>query len=231
MGSESKPAFYEVALTLDEVMRLDGACRPEIQRVVEQARATAEISKELPEPMAKMVTTILNVAATDGRLVYERRNVRQCPCCGRFDGYWPVRRSTRYKTRGKPDYDKPKTFSAWGLQRQFIQIQHHLSVGICETCAPQVLPVLRARLVGVKAQIPEQLSGRPTEWLWQQNRECTKCGWHGHEGQMIRERTIMGDGWYPALCPTCKAGGAFSSAVKLADGFTLVEVAALKGAA
>lgn len=218
-------ALYKVELCLDEILRLDGACRPEIQLVVEQARTTVELAKELPQPLAKMVSTVLGVAETDGRLVYERTNVRRCPCCGRSDGYWPVRRSTRYKTRGKPDYDKPRLFCAWGLQRRFLHIQNHLSVGVCETCAPQVLPVLRARLDGVKAEIPEALLGRPSTWKWKQNRECTQCGWSGHEGQMIEERTIMGDGWYPAKCPKCNAGGAFSSAVKLADGFTLVPAA------
>lgn len=219
-------ALYKVELSLDEMLKLDGVCRPEIQSVVEQARTTAEIAKELPEKLAKMVTTIIDVAKLEGRLVYERTNVTKCPCCERFDGYWTVKRATRYKRRGSPDYDKPKVFTAWSVQRRFLHVHHHVSVGFCESCAPQVLPVLGARLVGVKAQIPEELTGRKSEWLWQQNRECSACGWKGHEGQMIQERTLMGDGWYPAKCPSCKSGGGFSMSVKIADGFSLIEIKA-----
>lgn len=215
--------LYDAKLSADEMLLLDGRCRPEVQTVVESARRAISLrSMGLPDGLAKMASAIVDVALTDGRLIYSPTRIRYCPCCGRSDGYWPVARSTRYKTKGRPDYDKPKTFPARELQRRFVVIQHSIYAGFCDRCEPQMLPVLRTLLAEVKAEIPEALSGRPSAWIWQRNRHCKQCGWTGHEGEMKRSRALMGDGTFPSGCPSCGAGGMFSSVVEIADGHTLV---------
>lgn len=82
----------------------------------------------------------------------------------------------------------------------------------------------------MQVQLPAALAkpGAPL-WTRHSNRRCTKCGWEGHEGEMGRLMTLMGDGYYPALCPECGAGDRlFSRDVETRDGFTVVpkEVAA-----
>lgn len=212
--------LYDLKLTADEVLLLDGRCRPDIQAHVDSARLASSLTAVSPG-LAKMIVAVIDTAKRDGRLIWQRTNISHCDACDRRDGYWTVRRTTRYKVKGRPDYDSPKTFGGYECRRAFISIKNSIWVGFCETCAPEALPILQPLLQGLRAEIPEPLLGRPSDWTWQENRECTKCGWIGHEGMMKRAPTIMGHGTYPAYCPECGAGGAFSNTVKITDGFTL----------
>ena len=56
--------------------------------------------------------------------------------------------------------------------------------------------------------------------------KCKLCGWEGHEGQMGRLPTLIGDGSYPAYCarrPECRAENGWGrSDVERTGGFTIV---------
>ena len=217
------PKLYSVKLTADELLTLDGHCTPSVQGLVDQMKeARSMMESGLRECVAAMIASVVAQAEKDGRLVFRRQSITRCPCCSRSDGYYPVKRSSRYKRRGQPDFDRPKTFSGYELRHSRVSFKHSISRGFCESCLPEALPALTAALADTKAEIPEKLTGIAPRWKWQQKRLCTKCGWTGHEGEMVRERTLVGDGWYPAKCPKCGAGGGFSNAVKIADGFDLI---------
>lgn len=226
--SDTKPMYYEAKLTAEEILLLDGRCRPEVQALVERARATTSLTCEtgLPEKIADMLVKIVAEAEKNGKLVYTCQSIRHCPCCGRHEGYHIYRGRSKYKRYGQPDYDKPILFTGWEVADRFISIQHCLSMGFCDGCATKILPVLRERLKRVKSQIPEALLGEKCRWKFNKNRRCTKCCWEGHEGEMGKERTLMGDGYYPAYCPNCKAGGGlFNRDIDTREGFTITELA------
>jgi hypothetical protein len=75
-------------------------------------------------------------------------------------------------------------------------------------------------------QLPPQLIASPTQPLYtkQSNMKCSKCNWEGHEGEMGKLRTLMGDGWYAGKCPSCGVENTlFSNVIKPTEGYVLTE--------
>src|SRR5690606_2734789 len=112
------------------------------------------------------------------------------------------------------------------LDRGFVTFSGYVWVGACDDCMEQHSDLLRAFLADERVELPVQLStpGRP-RYRRHQNRRCTKCGWSGHEGEMRRLRTLLGDGSYPGGCPNCDAANVFlaGNVIERLDGFTIVE--------
>lgn len=217
---------FSVSLNASEAMRLDGHCRPEVQVVVERARDTLALAGSgLVEKQAAMVARIVATAREKGRLTFTRTLITSCPCCGRRDGYHVYPRAGRYHRKGAPNFSKPKTFMGYDLDRGFVSVQHHISVGFCETCRPQVEPVLVPLLAKVQVDCPTYWEAAPHRWVRHENKVCTACGWEGHEGEMRQALTLMGDGFYPAGCPSCDAENRplTRPVIERRDGFTLVE--------
>jgi hypothetical protein len=220
MGNEPT---YSVALTAAELVRLDGVCRDVVQKNVESAkRALAIAAEDVPAHIAALVAEALDVAESDGQLVLTGDNITSCHWCKRNDGYWPVQRTTRMKTKGRPDYDNPKTFRGCELRRSFIHIKNRVALGGCLACVDAALPVLNRHLKGVPCALPANWPNRPHNYERYNRMECTACGWKGHQGQMRKLPAMMG-GSYLGGCPACPAdNGLFSTRIKTADGFDLI---------
>lgn len=220
-------ALFSVKLTLPEIIHLDGHCRDEIQQIVDMAKTAQAISDAglLSEKEASMVAELVVIATTKGRLTWSQQPIRNCPCCGRNDGYHLVARNTQYKVKGRPDYDKPKMFTGYDLDSGFIHIQGHISRGCCGTCSPRIAPVLLQRLDGIRAELPEKLTGRPSRFKRYDRKQCTVCQWEGHEGELLPLPSVMGAN-YPGKCPSCGAENRFLGATKIktVEGFTIVEI-------
>ena len=219
--------MYNVELTADEVILLDGRCGPKIQAIVDTAKSAISISANagLSDSMAKMISEIVTEAKSKGKLSYRYNNIAYCPCCKHSEGYHVHKRNGKYHRKGDKDYDNPKTFGGWEVADNFVTIKNRISRGFCTNCSDKVLPTLQQELKGVKAQIPDDLLGEKCRYKKYPNKHCTQCGWGGHEGEMIKAPTLMGDGFYPAKCPKCKAENMlFSTEVVSRDGFTIVEV-------
>lgn len=218
-------AEFTVKLTAEEAKLLDGKVGPEAQAVVSRA-IDALTFASLGEKQAAMVATVLDVARTKGRVTYRATVIRSCPCCGRSDGYWPVKRATRWKRKGQPDYDKPKVFGAYDLDCGFVTVQNHISVGFCSTCGPLVEPVIKERLKAIPCETPAYWPDMPQRFRRWDKMKCGSCGWEGHEGQLRPLRTLFGDGFYQGGCPACSAENApfAPNIIKRTKGFELTPV-------
>lgn len=220
-----RPVTRSVSLTDDELALLDGRCSEKVQEAVDGAlaRIAARTSHpDLAPDHAGLVADVVAEAHKNGRLVFWRERIRRCPLCGTSPGYVAYKSGPR---RGRPNYDKPRHLDGHEFAYRFVTVQGHVSVGGCADCVNPLLPTIAEALRGVPAQVPPVLraEGEP-ERVRHNNRRCTKCGWTGHEGQMGRLPTLMGDGSFPALCPECGAGGHFSRVVEFAEGFVVVEL-------
>lgn len=219
-------AMFDVKVTIDELTLLDGNCRPEIQAIVDHAKATRAIGSVLPEREAKMVAELVAIAKSKGRLTWSTKPIRTCPCCGRDDGYHLAARTTQRRTKGRPDYSKPKRFAGYDMDRGFIGVEGHISKGVCVGCKDRVLPVLAAQLTAVDAEIPEQITGHKPLFKRHDMMECVDCHWLGHECQLKPLPAVMG-GYYPGECPSCSAKNLFMGPAKIkrAEGFALIPTA------
>jgi hypothetical protein len=219
-------AETSVRLTDAELVWLTGHCRPEVQAEVDKAKARLEAARkyDLPHSLAGLVADVVSEATTEGRLVHFSERIRYCSWCRRDAGYY------RYKSgynRGQINPKKPLYFTGMEFARRFIRVRNHITLGACTDCVSLALPTIKAALVGVPVQLPPTLQTEG-EQLWErhENRECTKCGWVGHEGEMGRRRTLMGDGTFPSSCPSCKAFNDIGvTVVKSVDGFVVAPVA------
>lgn len=215
-----------VTLTDDELVRLDQHVRPEVQEAVNAARAriTARVAwPNLRPEVAGLVADVVTEAETNGRLIYQRRGLRRCSLCGTGAGYVPFKSGRR---KGQPNYDRPRMLDGIEFAARFVTIRGSVRVGGCAECVAPAVPVIVESLRGVKAERPDVLTaeGEP-RWKRHNNRRCGSCGWEGHEGEMRRSRTLMGDGTYPSGCPACPAENhPFGrTVIEIAEGYAVVE--------
>lgn len=217
-----------IHLTDAEIVVLDGRCTPETQDKVDAAKARVEARcryAHLAPNVAGFIADAVSEARMHGRLVFARRPIRDCRICKTSAGYVPFKSGPR---KGRPNHDRPRTLQGIELAERFVTVQDRVTCGGCADCVTPALPDLREALRGIRAQLPDTLhtDGEP-RWVRHDNRKCTACDWTGHEGEMTRARTLMGDGWYPSGCPTCGAANTFGrTPVKLVDGHTVVEATA-----
>ena len=96
------------------------------------------------------------------------------------------------------------------------------SLGMCAECWRTHKAAVARALEGVRAEIPEAITGRPP-MLRRWDRMRCKCGWEGHEGQMGEIPALL-IGTFRGKCPKCGAENSIlgGQAVKRADGFVLV---------
>lgn len=219
-------------LTDAELILLDGRCSAEVQVQVNAAKARAEAvatRSHLPAHIARLVADVVSEATTNGLVSYGPVRIRGCDYCGAK----PDPLYVRYKSgprRGRSNYDKPRYLSGVEYAQRFVRMEGYPTLGACSDCEAAASGELVDALAGVHAQIPARLAaaGRPV-WVRYDRRHCKRCDWSGHAGQMVHERALMGDGWYPARCPDCGAGGAFDRTVETVDGYVVTDDPITKG--
>jgi len=211
----------KVELTDDELTLLDGKCSDDVQKMIDFMRSRHEIEKDgLSPEQSEMIAKIINFAKTNGRLRFQHTSIHFCPVCKTSSDY------VRYKSgrrRGEKNYDKRLSLPAVDLSDSFVSIRHHVSLGCCKPCWEIISPKLLEKIKSVPCEIPDHLNKEKTKYKKYPMRKCSDCGWVGSERLMIPRRTIMGDGYYPAGCPQCRAENLFmgKTIIESADGFEL----------
>lgn len=217
-------AIYKVNLTASEAVLLDGKVSKEAQAVVDSAKLAMSLQgpDSLMDSHRKLIADLVEFAKIEGVLIRRKSLTTRCPTCGLSKGYETHRRSGKYHRKGQPNYDRPVWIPC--IDYKPTMVQGYVKHGCCEDCASIVEPLLKLALADVVAQLPDALAGNK-RYRKYDNVKCTACNWEGHKGEMIKCRTLMGDGWYPAQCPKCKAKNElFATLVKTAKGFTCVEL-------
>ena len=214
-----------VRLTDKELSLLDGKCNEKVQEEVVKAINRLGIKHKLddvPEHLQDFVTRVVEEAEKNKLLVFRHRRASRCKVCGKSAGYAKYARNSRSHKKGAPNYDRPLTFSGIELAQRSVTMQNSLDVGCCADCWEEAESYVKTALTGIEAELPAQI-GDSTKYKRYRNRKC-KCGWMGHEGQMTKKRTMMGDGYYPAGCPECGLENSLFSTnnIELAKGYALV---------
>lgn len=219
-----KETVYKVELTIDELLRLDGVCGPDVQAVVERAKHAAVIvASGGSAAVAKFVADAVAAAVSKGMLTYSGCRVSYCSLCAKSAGYQTYKSG---RSRGWPNYDKPLYLSGIDLDAGFVRMTGCPSIGCCLDCMESALPLLRAALRDVKAELPEQLrAAGVAPWKRWRLATCHDCGWSGHEGQLRLLRTPLGDGYYRGGCANCSAENTLGRhPVEFGAGFAVVPV-------
>lgn len=223
----TKPRTTMVSLTDDELVVLDGQVSQKVQEAVDAAKVRIEgrrIYADLSPVLAGFVADVVAEATINGELVWQNERLTSCALCGRDDGYVPYKSGPN---RGRPNYDRHRTFAGVNLAYRFVRVQGRAALGGCSDCVASVVPTLQQALRPVPAQLPTQLVSGDVRWVKWANVRCSQCDWTGHEGQMGKARTLMGGGFYPASCPSCGATNTLGyTLVRRTEGHTMVQVEA-----
>lgn len=207
-----------VKLERHELMALDGNVNPEAQAVIDRLKRIDSVgaSLSLNDAEAAFVSDVIDSASASKLLIRMPCRVSSCRVCGR--GQTPILyKSGRNKGRVKDYISGP----GYELAETFVRIAGYPKLGACADCVNRLMPAILDAVSDLEVEI--NVPGAVTKFKRVRNRRCTKCGWKGHEGEMGKERTIMGDGWYAARCPRCPAKNTFGiSEIEIADGYTMV---------
>lgn len=212
-----------IRLADTELIALDGQCRPDTQAKVDAAKrrlAAIDFRADLDPRHAMFLAELATEAAEHGEVIWQGARIRSCDLCDTKPyGHFPFKSGPR---RGQPNLDRPRVYPAVEMASRFVRVENHITLGGCTDCMTALKPEIVAVLADIRCEVPTALAveGR-VGWRKCDNRQCAKCGWMGHEGQLGRERTMLGDGTYPAYCPQCGAGGAFTRDIRTADGFVV----------
>ena len=210
----------QVSLTDRELVLLDGRVSPDVQRVVDMAKASLTLrASGLSAADAAFVASVAGEARERGRLVHWARDIRSCRICGKAaPSVTHGRNGRRLRT------PRGGVMRGVELAHRFVTMDNHVTLGGCVECVGRLTPAIREALWDVHAELPPSLMGEPERWRRHDNCRCTECGWEGHEGEMVRLPTLMGDGSYPGKCPVCGAENSIfgRTLVERRDGFTVV---------
>ncbi len=171
---------------------------------------------DVPAHVAALIADVLDEAKS-GRLIWRGVAISHCRYCdARSEWKKPPRKKREYEHK----------LSGVEFADRFVVISGHISVGGCGVCVDLATPALRTELSRMQVQLPSSLriDGAPLLRRWDRCR-CRKCEWTGHEGQLGKLRTVMGDGDYPGRCPSCGAERRLlgPDPFEKLDGFDVVE--------
>lgn len=221
------PVHHSVKLKTEELLRLDGVVSQEVQSTIDLVKDAKRHAATfgLTEEGGMFLAAAMKQGRTTGRLVCEPAQVRFCQVCHKGGGYVKFARDGRNHRKGDNDTSKPLMLSGVDLGRGFITFIGWPSIGGCNACWDALRPHLVKLLEGQQIEVHPKITGHASRWKRWDHMRC-KCGWEGHEGEMGRLPTLMGDGYYQGKCPKCGAENVFlaRSIERIGDGFTMVPV-------
>lgn len=189
-----------VILTHDELLLLDGKASASVQEKIDFVKHSRALDDN------PVVARIIAEALKCGRFRYFYTEIKSCPVCKRNDGYWPHTRSGKWHRKGSPNYDKPKMFRGIDCTPGRITIKYHGD--FCDGCNKTHGLIDRITSIILERELPiELISDKRTKFLRDDKRVCRACKRDMYESEMGKQRTIMGDGYFPSICPHCNAEG------------------------
>lgn len=217
----------KISLTDEELLELDGRCNQGTQKRIDHVKKRMSLRSQydVSDGIADLLASVLEEAHENGILIYSYRRIRFCAACNKIYSFAKYSRSSKYHRRGDKNPDRPILLDAMEFARRSIRVQEYITVGCCLECLKIVKPLLPSVLEDVRAELPEELTGRKPLFKRYENRKCTQCGWEGHEGEMRKLRTVFNDGWYLGGCPNCPAVNDLGGhPIESFEGFTLIEM-------
>lgn len=193
--------LFKVELPLNELLKLDGNVPEVIQKVIDEAKKESSYGFDLP-----VMNEILKQSEKAGKLTWSNKQIRSCDYCDKKYDYYRYPRSGKYHSKGDKNFDKPIYYSGIKFNEGFITIQGYGDM--CSECCSTYK--VKERLIDyiiehdLKIQIMKN-DYKLGKYLRDDIRICFDCGEEMLESKMSKERTLMGDGYYPSGCPKCGA--------------------------
>lgn len=185
-----------VKLSEDELLHLDGKVSDEVQKEIDALKRSRTYTSD------PWVGAIVTKALEDGKLTVHRRSLSSCQKCKTRPGYAKYKSGPR---KGQSNYAKELCIHGYSFCDGFCILRNYSSLGFCQECGTKLLADVRGILLA--NDLPVEFED--SLWVVEPMRECYACKALMGEFDMGMKHTLMGDGLYPAGCPSCGAESVF----------------------
>lgn len=192
---------YEVKLTYDELKQLDGNVSSEAQIVIDKVKKEYTYGFSLP-----IINEILRNSEEKGKLNWRYKQIRSCAYCDKKVDYYRYPRGGRYHNKGDKNYNKPKYYSGIKFNEGFVTVEGYGDM--CTDCCDKynIIHQLIDYILDNDLKIEIQKNDyKDSKYLKDDIKICYKCNHEMKESEMGKSPTVMGDGYYPSICPKCGA--------------------------
>lgn len=209
--------YYDVDLTYNEIILLDGKVNEKAQKIINTAKLeygfgfdNSSINKALAE------------AINLGKLTWRYKQISNCEYCGKKRDYYTYARDSRYHRKGEKNYDKSKYYAGIKFNEGFITMQGYGDM--CVECFEKYKKEMIDYIIENDLPIEIQKNDyRVTKYVKDPILICYKCGKEMRESEMGKHACVMGDGYYPSTCPHCGAESLFlGNSHKTTDKFVMM---------
>jgi len=196
--------LYDVKLTYKELLLLDKQVSTTAQETIDKAKVKESIPFDLP-----LMRDVVVKALEKGEFNWRTDSMSSCKYCDKKAGYHPHARNSKYHTKGKPNYNKPKTYRGYKFVYGGIIITG--TADICSDCIKEYDVINRIVTYILEQDLPIQLSpvaetycDVKTKYIKDDKQICYSCAKDMYESDMVKLPALMG-GYYPGGCPHCLA--------------------------
>lgn len=186
-------------LTDDQLLLLDGHADEPMQAVIDGIKLARANGAAIP-----LVGKVIAEAQQAGWLRIMQANGRFCSLCGKSAGYATYPRNGRRHRKGEPNYDRPLSMAGVCFESSSVFVRGHIDC--CNGCDKD--KGISAAIVNliVSQELPVEIRNDTRgRFRKDDQRKCFKCESLIYESEMGRLQTVMGDGYYPGVCPKCGA--------------------------
>jgi hypothetical protein len=197
--------FYDVYLTAQELLLLDGKVRENIQKTIDACKQELSVGFDMP-----VMNEVILASLKNGMLTWRFKGINHCPYCNKTRDYAKYKRDSANHRKGEDDYNKPISYFGVAFNEGFIASQNRGDM--CQECFKEkkVLERLIDYILDKDLKIQIQKNEyKPTRYKKDEIRICYNCKKEMQESKMGRSPGLMGPGTYPSTCPECGAESIF----------------------
>jgi len=214
-----KEKLYEVRLTYDELMVLDGKVKDSSQAIIDTAKK--ERSYDLP---IQRLREVVMASEKTSKLTWTRKNIRECPLCEKKHDYNIYPRSGRHHRKGEKNFNSPKLYPGIEFNQGFVVFSGFGDC--CKDCFEnkKIKEMLIDFILGNDLKIEIQKNDyKQTRYKKDIIRVCYQCNADMRESKMGMLPAVF-EGYYPGQCPSCGAKSLpFGKSHNLTSRFVMIE--------
>lgn len=205
---DGEHVLFNVKLSSDEILHLDGVASPELQSAIDLVKNSRAIAArhDIPINWAIFIARVVRTANNDGSLAFYKKPITHCAVSGRRGEY------VYHTSRGlRLQFPKQKTFSGVELKNSVVSIRDGVILGCDAEVFNLLRPYLAIELRDVVAEIPEKVTGYAARYRKEKILMHEACGWEGPDS----ETSVKGN-FQLRSCPCC-ATTAYRVSTKFKD--------------
>lgn len=200
---------YSVDLTYEELLFLDKKCNPKTQEIIDK------VIKQMSYSGIPLVGEVIEKSLKLGKFDYTAKRISRCPICGEDPGYYKYKKG---RNKGRSDYSRELYIG--GIKFNQGCISWKGSGDCCYECDDKYK--ITKTIISYILENDLKIEMKDGKWIKDDMQICRECNKEMYESEMGRNRTLMGNGTFPSICPYCKAESMIFASHKYSSKFRMI---------